>query len=100
MLAQLVRQNLSPSARTVITLRGGLSLIFYPRQATYSRIVAARRGVEPSDKELAVLRREIMAAVAEQALVTVGNFERKPVRDGYHAAEIWINSPPVRENTD
>mgnify|MGYP000962897361 CR=1 FL=1 len=97
MLSKIIHENLNPPARTVRPLRGGLILIFYPREATYLRIIAARRGVEPSDKELVILRREIVAAVAEQPLVAVGNFERKLVRDGYHAAEIWINFPPVRE---
>lgn len=97
MLAQLIRENLRPTRRTVRPLRGGLILIFHPSQSTFARLVAVRQGVEPSDKELAVLRREIVAAVAEQPLVTVGDFERLPARDGYQAAEIWINFPPVRE---
>ena len=97
MLAQIIRENLTPTTRTVRQLRGGLALVFHPRRSTYLRIVAARRGVEPGDRELAILRREILAAVADIALVTVGQFERIEPRDGYHAAEIWVNFAPMRE---
>lgn len=97
MLAQLIRDNLTTPRRTVRRLRGGLVLIIYPRNGTYTHIVATRQGVQPSDKELAILRREIVVAVAEQPLVTVGQFERVEPRDGYHAAELWINFAPVNE---
>ena len=96
MLAQLIHENINPATRTVITLRGGLICIFYPRDKTYTRIVAARRYAEPSDKELAVLRREIIDAIAAQTFVTVGNFERLEAKNDYHAAEIWINFAPMR----
>jgi hypothetical protein len=32
-------------------LRGGLYLVFYPREAMFSRLVAARQNVAPSDTE-------------------------------------------------
>jgi len=35
--------------------------------------------------------------VADVPLATVGTFERKPARDDWHAAEIWINFAPVNE---
>ncbi len=100
MLAKLIYDNLTPAARTVRTLRGGLILIFYPREATYLRIVAAREAIAPSDRELDVLRREIKTAVADQPLVTVGNFERLEPKDGFQAAEIWINFAPVTNHLE
>jgi len=97
MLAQIIRENLNPPQRTVRQLRGGLALVFRPREATCLRIVATRYSFEPSDKELAILHREIVTAVADVPLATVGTFERKPARDDWHAAEIWINFAPVNE---
>lgn len=71
-------------------------LVFYLREATFVRLVAALRRVAPSDTELQVLRRELTAVLADKPNATVGNFQQLPPEGGWHAAKLYIAFPAVQ----
>lgn len=80
------------------TLRDGLMIIGYPPHGNRRRIVAARQSVEPSDAELAVLRRELLIITQAHALTVVEEFNRLPPNPPWHGAECYINYPPRQAN--
>ncbi len=82
------------TTRKPTKLRRGLILIFYPREGRYSRLVAARKDATPSDVELDVIRRDLVAVLQERLEATVGQFQRLPQQDGFNAAEIYIYFAP------
>ena len=93
-LQRLIAQELETTTRKPTRLRGGLILIFYPREGRYSRLVAARKDATPSDVELEVIRRDLVAVLEERPDATVGQFQRLPEQDGFNAAEIYIYFAP------
>jgi hypothetical protein len=94
-LQQILREGLVTSARSTKMLRGGLYLVFYPREADTARLVAVRQHVAPSDTELQVLRRE-MTAVLGETTATIGEFKQLPPLGDWHGAEVWISFQPVQ----
>lgn len=93
-LQQVLADALRVDCRTKLTLRGGLILIAYPPEdGNRRRIVAARFNSTPSDRELQVVRRELLIITQDRPLTTVGDFQRLAPNGPWNAAEIHINAP-------
>ena len=94
-LQQILADALRADCRTKLTLRGGLILIAYPPEdSNRRRIVAARFNSTPSDRELDIIRRELLHATQDQPLTTISDFQRLPPNGLWNAAEVHINAPP------
>lgn len=101
-LQQILGKGLYTTTRWTQQLRGGLYLIFYPREGDSIRLVAARHNTFPSETECMVLRRELTAVLAERNSgsatpnATVGEFKQLPPENGWYAAEVWISFEPIQ----
>jgi len=90
-LQQILADALRVECRTKLTLRGGLILIAYPPEdGNRRRIVAARFNSTPSDRELHIIRRELLHTISD-----ISDFQRLPPNGLWNAAEVHINAPPT-----
>lgn len=99
-LRDILALMLKAETRQVHKLRGGLTLISYPPDNNTQRLHVLRQGAEPSEKELSVVRRELLDITQHQPLTTISEAVRQPPQKGWNSFLLTILRPPTTDTSD
>jgi hypothetical protein len=94
-LRHILSNMLKADHRQVHKLRGGLTLISYPPENNQQRVLALRQGIDPSAKEVQIIRRELLSITEQQPLAAVSEPIQQQKLAGWHAILLTIQRPPV-----